>query len=439
MHKLTIQLKQHTPIIHFQHDQVGATLRATEVKPKLDRFILEKLGGSDFEIGRLKAKVNNWLVGNGDHPALNYKLKIIEDIDKQESLKIEAKTNFPCFFGDMGNDYLGKEKKLLFNKTLLKIEITCLLNDLKETVNTSVTQFFKETTFGTRQSKGFGYYQVFDKESNDIVTFEKKPNSYFDVDFRGIFDNNTWIEFHYLFNHINYFYKSLRSGINEVRPGGSVFYMKSIIFHYAKNIANRQWEKKTIKQNFVDKNILKKQIVEHNNADILTYETNDTEKLDFKDLFGLATKEEWQYYRFTIDKHHAKKEEANGFAIIDEKDTAHIARFKSPISFFPIKMQNSLYRVYVLFNEINPAMRNQYFQFNKKGETINLKIPNIEEFYFVKFLKYIKDNYDFSSEVANEFRNKKPQKVKFNGNDYEVAYYKMLSNIYTNFKKNISL
>ena len=42
MYKLEFTLKQHTPIIHFQHDQDGATLRASEVKPKLDRFIYSK-------------------------------------------------------------------------------------------------------------------------------------------------------------------------------------------------------------------------------------------------------------------------------------------------------------------------------------------------------------------------------------------------------------
>jgi len=44
MYKLEIK----SPIIHFQHDQAGATLRATEVKPKLDRFILEKMGEDDY-------------------------------------------------------------------------------------------------------------------------------------------------------------------------------------------------------------------------------------------------------------------------------------------------------------------------------------------------------------------------------------------------------
>ncbi|MCB9266438.1 MAG: hypothetical protein H6558_15520 [Lewinellaceae bacterium] len=42
MFKTTIAIQQHTPIIHFQHDQDGATLRATEVKPKLDKFIYSR-------------------------------------------------------------------------------------------------------------------------------------------------------------------------------------------------------------------------------------------------------------------------------------------------------------------------------------------------------------------------------------------------------------
>ena len=37
--KIKFTLKQHTPIIHFQSEQAGATLRATELKPKLDKFL----------------------------------------------------------------------------------------------------------------------------------------------------------------------------------------------------------------------------------------------------------------------------------------------------------------------------------------------------------------------------------------------------------------
>lgn len=39
---LKYKLKQITPMIHFQADEVGATLRASEVKPRLDKFITDK-------------------------------------------------------------------------------------------------------------------------------------------------------------------------------------------------------------------------------------------------------------------------------------------------------------------------------------------------------------------------------------------------------------
>ena len=74
--KLTFKLKQHTPLIHFQHDQHGATLRATELKPKLDRFLLEKLGNGNYEQGIEIAKKKGWLVAKGEHPALDYKVRI---------------------------------------------------------------------------------------------------------------------------------------------------------------------------------------------------------------------------------------------------------------------------------------------------------------------------------------------------------------------------
>ena len=73
MKTLTVTLKQHTPLIHFQHDQYGATLRASEVKPKLDKFILTKLGENEgYEKGCNIAKNKGWLVGKGEHDALNY-------------------------------------------------------------------------------------------------------------------------------------------------------------------------------------------------------------------------------------------------------------------------------------------------------------------------------------------------------------------------------
>ena len=46
MKTLKVTLKQHTPLIHFQHDQYGATLRASEVKPRFDKYLTQTIGGN---------------------------------------------------------------------------------------------------------------------------------------------------------------------------------------------------------------------------------------------------------------------------------------------------------------------------------------------------------------------------------------------------------
>ena len=40
--KLEFKLNPQSPLIHFQPDEAGATVRATELKPKLDKFLIEK-------------------------------------------------------------------------------------------------------------------------------------------------------------------------------------------------------------------------------------------------------------------------------------------------------------------------------------------------------------------------------------------------------------
>jgi hypothetical protein len=71
MYKIEFTLKQHTPLIHFQHEQAGATLRASEVKPKLDKFLIDKLGGID----KARKEHPDWFISK-EHEAFNYKLKL---------------------------------------------------------------------------------------------------------------------------------------------------------------------------------------------------------------------------------------------------------------------------------------------------------------------------------------------------------------------------
>jgi len=67
------KLVQHTPLIHFQHSEPHACLRATEVKPKLDRFLIEQLEKDDrFGDGRWK----KWFVGDGSQQSFDYMMPI---------------------------------------------------------------------------------------------------------------------------------------------------------------------------------------------------------------------------------------------------------------------------------------------------------------------------------------------------------------------------
>ena len=50
MSKDTVILKQQTPLIHFQAEQEGAALRASELRPKIDKFIINSLEDFDKEL-----------------------------------------------------------------------------------------------------------------------------------------------------------------------------------------------------------------------------------------------------------------------------------------------------------------------------------------------------------------------------------------------------
>lgn len=70
----------HTP--HpFQHSEPHACLRATEVKPKLDRFLIEQLEKDDrFGDDRWK----KWFVGDGSQQSFDYMMRITPNSEQVE-------------------------------------------------------------------------------------------------------------------------------------------------------------------------------------------------------------------------------------------------------------------------------------------------------------------------------------------------------------------
>ncbi len=190
MHTLRVTLKQHTPLIHFQHDQDDATLRASEVKPKLDKFILSQLTPEQ----RAQGEREGWIKTKNDKVWLDYKMRIVAERPKQIEMNVIEKKehgrqlydeigralftthNYPdnsnsLIMGNMGGRV--KEDVLNFvmfeNNTLIfNIKQESLVNEIRSSIFT----FFSETNFGNRTSKGFGSYLV---EKIDGILCDKEP------------------------------------------------------------------------------------------------------------------------------------------------------------------------------------------------------------------------------------------------------------------------
>lgn len=168
MKTLVVTLKQHTPLIHFQHDQEGATLRASEVKPKLDRYILTKLGKGDYEEGLREAKKMNWLIGKGDYPALDFKVRIVSQ-EKINDFHLKSYRNnkgkwttekFPLLLANMGGQDCKEDLMNLIMYRSNKIYLYCVDSKLYEKLKKLMPYFMENTNFGQRSNKGFGSFTV---------------------------------------------------------------------------------------------------------------------------------------------------------------------------------------------------------------------------------------------------------------------------------------
>lgn len=204
MHKLTITLKQHTPLIHFQHDQDGATLRASEVKPKLDKYILSILSKKEKEVG----KAAGWLKSNNKKCWLDYRMRIeagnrrniaLQEFPTGENdgvgLPLYSTNKYPddkniILIGNMG----GRVRDELLNFVMFDYVDLIVFTDkeaLCQIIRDNVPSFFVETNMGNRTSKGFGSFLVEKIDNADLIY---NVNSDLMISFNIIPSNNSRID-----------------------------------------------------------------------------------------------------------------------------------------------------------------------------------------------------------------------------------------------------
>lgn len=282
MYKLEFELEQHTPIIHFQARDAGATLRASEVKPKLDKFILTQIGkrfvkktastteknfiergieyfqNKDEEARRVyeeekkkgnkDAKLELCLIP-GQEGALNYKLsfKLSPDAKVQYFLSyVRGKrtrekgvinlSNTPYFANEAKIKDPTKGPVCLANhleKGCVKGIVLIHNKEIKAYIVKYLEAFFLLHNFGARQTKGFGSYSLRLNGENRIDSSPQKVveimKSY-GIEY-CLKHNSSDISD--IFNKINSFHNKLKTGNKRKR---------SLIREYF-NKKKIEWEK----------------------------------------------------------------------------------------------------------------------------------------------------------------------------------------------------
>ncbi len=339
---LTIKLKQHTPLIHFQPTQYGATLRASEVKPKLDRFLFAKLGDGKVEAGKKKAKDRGWTIGKEDRLALDYKMAIIPYEQKNAALRVvgpNAKGNyttgsFSLLLGNMGGK---KEVRQLSNLVLhnyIVMRLTIHNDELWRSLQEELPKFFALINFGQRSSKGFGSFTVYRMDEEPVLKWnplkyykEGCPYMFFKVK-EGMDDSARQKT---IFDVLDFYWKGMKSGINYTKGNVTLkWYIKSFLYYYL-NHRNLPltWEKRKIKEHF------------HLGKNRGTVKPNPNRVIFARALLGCPDKFGYGEGRNVEVKHHIKKA---------DNEEQRIARIPSPVYFKPVCIGDIVY-VYILFNQ----------------------------------------------------------------------------------------
>lgn len=98
---LEVKLEAQSPMIHFQANKghPGVTVRASEVKPKLDKFLIRKLQKRDGiqNVEQIKKKYSSFFI-DSTHNALNYKMKMEMGQHQQSSL-IDLSSGKKYYYG----------------------------------------------------------------------------------------------------------------------------------------------------------------------------------------------------------------------------------------------------------------------------------------------------------------------------------------------------
>lgn len=377
----TFKLKQITPMIHFQHDEDGACLRSSEVKPKLDNFIIKWCEDKKIAIP------DNWYMdakNKATITALKYKMRIKGVGDRKTA------NPHKLYFGNMDKNMKDEEKiKTVYYPEGMEMTIVCFGNEsthipqyisgresisLPELIEFVLPAFFNLHCFGTRSRKGFGSFML---ERN---LYDSKPQTL--AEYIGLFCN----EYYYIqykiddsknINGINgimddiwVISSMMKSGFNLTNKQAKKYYYKGSIFKYF-----------TDKGVGGDKAFIKQKVLKGK---------DDNKGSELYKKYG-----EFRFTRSMLGLPHSytfrsfKDMDRNIFVGKVEIKNNFIKRYASPVLFKPHKT-----RLYIIPQDIPDVMFGAEFKLNKE----TLKTPTKDEFNLIEFLDWFILRYnDYSN------------------------------------------
>lgn len=363
MSSYSVELKQHTPLIHFQSKQNGATIRATELKPKIDNFIIEKLKKVDPELYQEYQSVIN---------EDNFPIKARISSKYKISISIASKPHKEEYSREV--PYFGNNKDGLLLFKDIKVKVFSYNEKLVQLVGKVLPYVFVFENFGARQGKGFGsfaplsmskdkYENILKLNGNTVVYYKKVKNA------------------ESVLKQINRDYNLLKSGFNFKSS-----YRKSNLFLYV-NRKNIKSEKAMIKSQLKEKHVDIYKSLKGDNERYKRSNLNNYKYRYVRAMLGLAEHFEYQTNR---------QGEKINIQICDKDQT--IERFKSPIQFKVFENN-----IYLIINDIPEEMYSREFIF-KLGKTIKKdrgKIQGINP-NFLTIRTPSKDEFDLCDFIETE-------------------------------------
>lgn len=432
-----IPLVQHSPLIHFQAEQAGATLRATEVKPKLDKFILTELRSVYPEA--MQAGDEEWMTEkyipdptSGNQTSSGYQMHISgtaerwyvpvalisgksRDPARQALTQLYPQAGGNIHFLEKGPYFANADKikdqqwdqvRMAVMYRNVQIQLTSKEPKLLDFLQRVLPYFLVRHNFGTRSNKGFGCFLP-SEGAGEILN---KHAYRFTL---NIGDNRDHIAMDELFKQLNLFYNTLRSGINALDGNReTTFYFKSLLFLYFKQ-RGIQWDKKSIKQEYFPN--IDKQHKNRRGTDPDTpigHESGDA--LLVRDIMGLASDQKWgfDYRNANISKKHRAQD-----------DDKKIARAASPIWFKPVRSDDrKSFEVFVGYRNPSSHYLGETFtiQSNKQGN-LSLSLPtdfDMKDFLDFAFSRDLYDHVEQDFHGTSEFQTLKNIYSQLNENLY---------------------